>query len=114
MSSPPPVFFSFILLVALYILLCDNRSMNIQNQKKEARKEFGKLIRKFRTTILKESQVQFGKRFEATGNTVSRWETGLYDPPSIVLRMIIDIQQWQKCPNCQGRGFVVKTKVELH
>ena len=54
-----------------------------------------------------ETQVEFAKRFNTTANTISRWETGMYEVPNKVIELILsDSEKEVVCPRCQGRGKI--------
>ena len=62
--------------------------------------------------IRKETQEEFGKRFDVNANTVSRWETGVNEAPYEVLQFVVgeDANQyeWEVCGSCAGKGYVSK------
>lgn len=70
--------------------------------------DFPKLIKSTREA-LGESQVEFAKRFDSHGNTVSRWESGEYQAPYLVLSFVVGYARdlvFSVCPTCGGTGRV--------
>lgn len=64
------------------------------------------LLRTYRKR-LGESQEEFGKRFDAAANTVSRWETGEYEPPLKVIEFVLNAEVSAiQCPFCKGAGSI--------
>jgi len=69
--------------------------------------DFPSLIRKLRIS-LNETQEQFAERFNTHANTVSRWESGKYRAPYIVIDFVLRHQGvLVTCPVCQGTGKIV-------
>lgn len=63
---------------------------------------------KQRRLELKESQGEFAKRFNTQGNTVSRWESGVYQAPYEVIEYCFEPINIVICPSCMGSGHVIK------
>lgn len=63
---------------------------------------------------LNESQEVFAKRFNTTGNTVSRWEAGKYEIPNKVIEKILERNMIEViCPKCLGEGMIKKLNLLL-
>jgi len=62
--------------------------------------------------IFKETQEEFAKRFNTHANTVSRWETGIYQAPYEVIYFVFgkhaEQYEWEACEYCGGKGYVSK------
>lgn len=68
--------------------------------------DFPAMIKAVRNS-LGESQVEFAKRFNTGGNTVSRWESGQYYAPYNVLSFVLRRHEREiVCPVCKGRGKI--------
>lgn len=56
---------------------------------------------------LGESQAEFGRRFGAGGNTVSRWETGVYEPTMPAIQFVLTFERTEiECRVCKGSGRI--------
>lgn len=61
--------------------------------------------------LLKETNDQFGKRFNVTEKTVSRWDLGQSEAPYHVIEFCeYVIEHLQICPACGGTGVFNKTQ----
>ncbi len=65
------------------------------------------IVKQFRKE-LGETQTQFGDRFGVTANTVSRWESGIYQVPNAVIEKIAQpLFTYEICDKCHGQGRAI-------
>jgi len=68
--------------------------------------DFPNLIKTTRES-LGETQAEFAKRFASHANTVSRWESGQYQAPYVVIAFVVDnAPVFVSCSHCEGTGRI--------
>lgn len=77
------------------------KKMKLKDLIKQTRRNFG------------ESQEQFAIRFKTTANTISRWETGIYEVPNVVVEALLEDKYIKViCPYCMGNGTIKKLDIK--
>lgn len=69
---------------------------------------FGEMIKAKRKN-LKETQEEFGKRFEVSHASVSDWEANKTEAPYKVINFILQDRTYrERCNQCGGTGYVTR------